>query len=756
MSDSNHDRRELRTLLASSPDPIFISTVEGRLVEVNRACRELFGIGEDALEELSAVDFYVDPDDRDRFRETLEAEGSVTRWEVELKSTSGRTFLGRIDAAVRLDDGGNPTGIMGFVRDATRENEARAALVEAEQRYRSLVGHNPYPVYGFDLEGHFVEANAAVERLLGYSLDQILGMPFLHIIAPDDRERAEEIFSRTLAGEPQTYELEVVHRDGRHLVIEGVSIPILGTAGVVGIHGVARNVTAQRRAQAELREQWASYRTLFDSVTEGIYIHAPDGRFVDVNEAAAAMFGYTRDEIIGETPAFISCTDRVDLDLAMEHVSRALAGEPRYFSWWGRRKDGECFPMEVSLSRGRYFGRDVVIAVTRDVTETRRMERQLRQAQKMEAVGRLAGGVAHDFNNVLTAIQGHCELAIEDVRPADPVRKDLEEIRANADRAARLTRQLLAFSRRQMLHPEVLDPAVVLAEVKAMLARLIGEHIELSFDIDDGLWPVEVDRAQLEQVVMNLALNARDAMPSGGRLEVTLDNHVLTPEAATARPYEIRPGRWVRLCVSDTGAGMDAETVRHIFEPFFTTKDQGDGTGLGLATVYGIVKQSGGFIEVDSVPGRGTSFELLLPAVGSEVSRPPDAGDERGGPRIELATATVLIVEDEAAVRSLGRRILERHGYRVLEAAHAQEALRMVEGETGTIDLLLTDLVMPGMSGRELIERLQHERPQLRALAMSGYSDDEVGRAPGQAKLPFLEKPFTPNALVAKVREILE
>ncbi len=387
-----------------------------------------------------------------------------------------------------------------------------------------------------------------------------------------------------------------------------------------------------------------------------------------------------------------------------------------------------------------------------DVTERHTLESQFRQAQKMEAVGRLAGGVAHDFNNVLTAINGYSDLLLEDLDHDDPKRQDVEEIRAAAQRAAALTRQLLAFSRKQVLQSRVLDLNTVVRTLDKMLQRLIGEDVKLEVSLAADLEAVRADPGQIEQVILNLAVNSRDAMPNGGRL--TIETASVDLDEAYARDHAgVSPGRYVMLAVSDTGVGMDAETQSHIFEPFYTTKEQGKGTGLGLSTVYGIVKQSGVYVWVSSKPGRGTTFNIYLPRVDEpvETQEPPPLSPSLFG------RETVLLAEDDASVRQVVSEVLMQKGYDVLRTPDGRTALEMARAQEGEIQLLITDMVMPGMTGRELADALKAERPGLRVLYMSGYTGDAVVRhGVLEEGMPYLQKPFTPGALAFKVREVLD
>jgi nitrogen-specific signal transduction histidine kinase/CheY-like chemotaxis protein len=392
------------------------------------------------------------------------------------------------------------------------------------------------------------------------------------------------------------------------------------------------------------------------------------------------------------------------------------------------------------------------IAIKAEVTERKRLEQQLRQAQKMEAVGRLAGGVAHDFNNMLTIISGYSGLLFDYPGMAEPLRGYVDEIRNASGRAAALTRQLLAFSRQQVLAPRVLDLNSVVSSIQKMLKRLIGEDIDLVTALGESLWPIMADPGQLEQVLLNLAVNARDAMPEGG--VVTIETSNVRMDAASAQAhFPLKPGPYVLLTFSDTGIGMDADTQARIFEPFFTTKEIGKGTGLGLAMVYGIVKQSGGYIWVSSDVGKGATFKIYLPRTEIEVDDPSSGF---GRPEALRGTETLLLAEDDDSVRELVRNVLRESGYKVLEAGRGEEALELSELFAGKIDLLVTDVVMPQMNGRELARQLLNQRPQLKVLYISGYADNAVFYPGGlDAGGAFLQKPFTPEALARKVREVL-
>jgi two-component system cell cycle sensor histidine kinase/response regulator CckA len=506
----------------------------------------------------------------------------------------------------------------------------------------------------------------------------------------------------------------------------------------------------RRRAEHQLRTKAAEYRLLFDANPAPMWVFdAETLRFLAVNDAALRQYGYSREEFLSLTLLEIRPEeDREDL----LRIRREEPTGPRQYSGLRhRKKDGTIIEVDVSADSLVFAGRPARIVLVQDVTQRTRLEEQLRQAQKMEAVGRLAGGIAHDFNNLLTVIGGHSELLLQELAAEDPRRADVLTVQEAGERAAELTRQLLAFSRKQVLEPQVLDLNSLLRDSERLLRRLLTENVELRIVLVPELGRVRADPVQLRQVVLNLVVNARDAMPDGGVLTLETQNADIDAEYM-ARHGLVSEGRYVLLAVSDTGIGMNAETKGRIFEPFFTTKERGRGTGLGLATVYGIVRQSGGFIWVYSEPGRGATFKVYLPAVDAEVTAESDrpVGESPRG------SETVVLVEDDKQVRELAQRVLERQGYRVLPAADATEALRLPQLDAGPIHLLVTDVIMPGMNGRELAERLGVRYPDLKVLYVSGYTDDVIVRHgmldPGTR---FLQKPFSPDALVRKVSDVL-
>jgi two-component system, cell cycle sensor histidine kinase and response regulator CckA len=519
---------------------------------------------------------------------------------------------------------------------------------------------------------------------------------------------------------------------------------------VLGLADHAALAIANARAQDEIRASEARYRTMFDNSPLPKWMYDVETlRFLEVNEAAIRSYGYSRDEFLAMTIKDIRPAEDIPLVLASVAGDRATN---KFGVWRHQKKDGSMILVEVTTHTFAVDGRACRLAIARDVTETTRLEEQLRQAQKMDAVGRLAGGVAHDFNNVLSVILSYAELMLGATKPGDPIRDDIVEIRKAGRRAADLTLQLLMFSRHQVIEPKVLDLNDLLANVEKMLQRLVGEDVELVSIRGPALGRVRANPASIEQVIMNLVVNARDAMPTGGNLLIETAN-VTLDEAYAAEHLGARPGPHVMLAVTDTGTGMDRTTQTRIFEPFFTTKEQGKGTGLGLSTVFGIVQQSGGSIWVYSEPGKGSTFKFYLPRVDAAL----DAVRADVAPATLRGRETILLVEDDEQVRVVARGILRKHGYNVIDASMAGEALLICEKHPGTIHLLVTDVVMPKMSGPELAKRLGATRPSMRVLCMSGYTDDSIVRhGVLDSGIEYLQKPITPETLTRKVREVLD
>jgi two-component system cell cycle sensor histidine kinase/response regulator CckA len=610
------------------------------------------------------------------------------------------------------------------------------------------------PLMVCDVTGRIAIANPAASRLLGWAVDELEGQNLHHVFG-----HGSAMFLLERAGGGGAFELEAADRGGEPIAVSVSTNSLYGPGRQkVGTVVVARDIRERQRAALEIERREQRFRALTENALDTITILDGKGVVTYESPSVGEVLGWEPSELVG-TNVF----DRVHPDGVGD--VRALFDD--LIQHAGRRVGSECL---LRHGNGHYIVfqfvatnllahpavRGVVLN-GRDVTEERYLAAELQQAQKMEAIGRLAGGVAHDFNNILTAIQGNVAIMAEQVGEDSPCAPELEEIRRGADRAGRLTDQLLSFSRRQVVQPEVLDLNEVVEEMRDMLERLIGEGIELVTELDRDPGPIRADRGQVEQVLMNLLVNARDAVGGSGRVEVTTVNDVVTSADARAAEFQLEPGSYVVLGVADDGHGMDEETRARIFEPFFTTKESGRGTGLGLSTVYGSVRQAGGFIGVRSRPGKGTRFLVYFPRLDrSALAEKREQPRARSGRPVEGSGEVILVVEDERPVRKLMARVLERRGYRVLQAENGEEALAIAGESDQTIDLMVADLVMPGLNGREVAERLAEAQPDVAVVFISGYTADEVvrqGIVAGQHE--FLPKPFTPDTLVEKVATVL-
>ena len=693
----------------------------------------------------------------------------VERGEVELIGTPSLDWVG-----VPLKTAGRTVGVIAVqtysagVRYGERERQilefvstqialvierkaAEQQLADSEAKYRLLFEANPEPMWVYDHDSYRILAvNQAAIISYGFTETEFLEMTVYDLHPSADHATLDRLLSQPRDGAVTRTAVHHRKKDGSTIDVEILADSI----EFAGRHArliLSRDVTERRRLERQLLENEQKYRMLFEANAEAMYVYDLETfRFLAVNQAASARYGYSREEFLAMTIFDLRPPEEAPkLQAYLQthpDVSETTSG------WIHRRKDGSLIEAEIVAHTIDFGGRRANLVLARDVTEQRRLEAQLRQAQKMEAVGRLAGGIAHDFNNLLTAILGSAQLALRELEPTHAVREDLEEIRRAGLRAADLTRQLLAYSRRQVVAPKVIDVNEAVRNLDSMLRRLIREDIALVLELTPQPIAVRSDSGQLEQVVLNLVVNARDAMLQAGRITIRTAAVVLDSRQPDNQP-PAPPGSYVHLAVSDTGAGLSDEARAHLFEPFFTTKELGKGTGLGLATVYGIVKQNGGFIYVDSSPGSGTTVRIYLPPASGplpapEVPTPPAAAG--------AGSETVLLVEDEAAVRQFARRALEASGYCVLPAADGAEALALAEQHPGPIHVLLTDVVMPGMGGPELARRLAKRRPTVRVLFSSGYTDDaSVLQGVREAGTAFLQKPFAPEDLILKLREVL-
>lgn len=712
---------------------------------------------------IAALEAFLHPEDRVAFTKVLErVRESSGPLELEVRSSpalgSIRSLLARVELN-RVE--GRADRMRGTLLDITEAKRTEAALYESEERLRLALSAAQQGLYDLDLETGVAVVTAEYASMLGYdpATFEETNARWIERLHPEDRPGVAAVFSDYVAGRIPEYRVEFRQRtaDGhwKWILSLGKIVERDAAGRPLRMLGTHTDITPLKEAEAD-RARLAS---AIEQAAEAVMITDAEGAIQYVNPAFSVITGYPYDEAIGRNPRILRSGEQ---DEALYRSLWATLAAGRIWSgrMVNRRKDGSHYVDESVISPVRDAAGRIVsfVAVKRDITsqlreldEKKKLQSLLFQSQKLESVGRLAGGVAHDFNNMLSVILGCAEMALANPA-AEPIRGDLEEILRAGQRSAELTRQLLAFARQQAIQPRVLDLNENLSGMLKLLVRLIGEEIELAFEPGPGLRKVRIDPSQVDQLLANLVVNARDAVGGPGRIRLATANVTLDSAQVEARP-ELAPGDYVAVTIEDDGSGMDEETLSHIFEPFFTTKEIGQGTGLGLATVYGIVSQNGGFIDARSAPGRGTIFTILLPAldITCEVATPP--GAEPAPPR---GSETVLLVEDEAAMLTMVRKMLEAAGYRVLAANTPVEAVRLSAEHPGTIDLLLTDVVMPGMSGQDLARRLAAKRPDLAILFMSGYTADRIVPQEDQEdRILLLEKPFSARSLAEMVREAI-
>jgi two-component system, cell cycle sensor histidine kinase and response regulator CckA len=740
----------LRAALDASLDAIIIIDQHGSILEFNRAAEDIFGFSRADVLGKQMAELLIPPSLREshyegfaRFLTTGEGPILGNRVEVTALRADGTEFP--VELCINKVALEGATLFIGYVRDLSAREEAEKAI----RQLAAIVEHSEDAIFSLSLDGIILTWNPGAESLYGYSASEIIGQRHLTLVPQEGHEELARVY-RTLSRGESVRQLETVRiRKDRTAVDVAVTLsPIRGPQGdVVGASVVARDISSRVRMQRALKLSEASYRRLFDSHPVPMWVYDPGTlRFLAVNRAAVETYGYSWDEFMKMTIEDIRPAGEMGaLDQAVEdpNTGRVDAG-----IWTHGKKDGSQIMVSIVSDDLEFEERPARVVLATDVTEKQRLEGQLRQSQKVEAIGSLAGGIAHDFNNILTGISGYCALLLDRLDDGE-LRNEVMEINRAADSAAQLTHQLLAFSRQQVLHPEIIELNEIVREGTTLLKRLIGENIELVWDLDPDAGTVFVDRGQLTQVVLNLAVNARDAMPHGGTLGVNTRSVTLEDDYAESHPG-VTPGPHVLLQMSDTGMGMEEAVRNRIFDPFFTTKKQG--TGLGLATVHGIVNQSGGHIWVYSEPGKGTTFKVYLPrraAVGEPAADRTEVVTTAG-------TEVVLVVEDSSLLRPLVERVLRKHGYTVLVTDSAEEALKVAASHVDSIDLLLTDVVLPGMNGRELAVTLQGNFPDMKVLYTSGYPADMVVRQGiEEGSVAFIEKPYAPSDLVNKVREAL-
>jgi two-component system cell cycle sensor histidine kinase/response regulator CckA len=748
-----------RELFENASDLIATVDLDSRLTSVNAAFVRALGYSREELIGRPLNDFV--PAEWHARLGTARAvkfdEGLVaTVYEHELLAKDGHRIWVEVASRV-IEESGRPVGVEAICRDVSDRRQSELDLRAAEVRYRTLVERLPLVTYTEPLNASSAAyISPQIARLVGYSAEEWEGSSdfFSRVLHPDDRERVlAEFDAMHRSGEPLDIEYRLIAQDGQVVWIHDGAVVVHDDNGKnLYAQGYMLDITERRRSEEALKESQELYRLVVESTADMISLSDLEGRIVYASPSHTDLLGRSQDDLIGTRLLDLAHVDDCEAitSAGRDTATAEALGAPIRL----RHKDGRYINVETTRTpildeKGRPR---LVLTSARDVTHRERadeLEEQLRQAQRLESVGRLAGGIAHDFNNLLTVISGYTEALLEKRQAA--AMPELDEIAAAAKRAAVLTRQLLAFSRRQVLQPRVTDLNEVVQGLMPMLTMLIGENIDLAAPLDPELAAVLADPSQIEQVLVNLVVNARDAMPQGGRLTIETGNVYLDRDYVNDHP-DAQIGRHAMLAVSDTGIGMNQETIGQMFEPFFTTKPVGAGTGLGLSTVYGIVKQSGGNIWVYSEPGRGSSFKVYLPASETlSVSNTQKRIDDVA----PTGTETILIVEDEQALRVLTARMLTHSGYSVLAAESPEAALSIIEDGERQIDLLLTDLVMPEMDGHELADQITQKRPDVRVVFMSGYADEAITRS-GIELAPFLEKPFSAADLARIVRETLD
>jgi len=759
-------QRSLEAVVETVPSLIVLTDAEGRILMFNRACEELTGYKREEVIGKKIPELFLPPEwipvVQKRFADPYAPEVRAPHENPWLtKSGEERLIEWRCTALPSPKDG-RPC-VLGTGVDITERKQADEALRKSEAMFQELFDNAPVGYHECDVEGRITSVNRTELEILGYRLEEMIGQPVWNFIA--EGEQSRQAVLAKLAGESppgRQFERTYIRKDGTTFPVLIEDRLLRDAEGrIMGVRSTIQDITERKRAEEALRGSEEKYRNILENVEEGYFEVDIAGNFTFFNDSLSRLLGYSRDEMMGMNNR--QYTDKENAQRLYQAFNRVYrTGEPtKGFDWEIIRKDGTKRYIEASVSliknsSGQPIG---FRGIVRDITERKRaeqemsaLEEQLRQSQKIEAIGQLAGGIAHDFNNILTVIKGYSQLSLLGLKEGDPLRGSLDEIRRASDRASDLTRQILAFSRRLIMEMRVLDLNTVLSNLEKMLRRIIGEDIELMMHLAKDLGRVKTDPGQIEQVIMNLTVNARDAMKEGGKLTIETAN-VELDETYARKHVAVTPGRYVMLAVSDTGIGMTLEVRGHVFEPFFTTKEKGKGTGLGLSTVYGIVKQSEGYIWVYSELGRGSTFKIYLP----RIDEPMDELKEKVMEEFPRGNETILVVEDDEEVRRLSVRILKERGYKVLEAAQGLDAFVTCDEHEGPIHLLLTDVVMPKMNGRELAEHIAEIRPGIKVLYMSGYTDNTIARHGILEKdMNYIQKPFSVEKLARKVREVLD
>jgi two-component system, cell cycle sensor histidine kinase and response regulator CckA len=761
-SELREANRRLRHLVTANPAVIFALKFEEGGVDLSWISdnnREFTGHDPEEVTSRAWWLDHVHPDDRER---VIAAEapfsGDRQTTEYRFRRKDGTYFWIRDEKTLIRDAAGQPLEMVGSLVNITDLKRTQEELLNQKTELRVIFDFIPAMIMVKDTKNGILRVNKRIAESLGKSIEEIEGRPIIEVYPTN----AEKYYAE---------DLEVIHskapklgivesfrgKDGKDVWVRTNKVPYMNQEGeVIGVVVLAEDISEQRRAEEALRLLSSAVEQSKESILiTDAQLDQPGPNIVFVNPAFTHMTGYTSEDVLGKTPRVLQ-GPRTDRDVLRRLRENLVRGEGFEGETVNYRKDGTEFHLDWQIAPIRDAGKTTThfVAIQRDVTLRKEMEARSFQSQKLETVGKLAGGIAHEFNSIMTAIIGQSTLLLDDLPPGSPLRHNAAEIRKAADRAATLTRQLLAYGRKQILQPEILDLNSVVSGMENVLRHLAGRIVNLRIIPSDSLQSVKVDAGQIEQVIMNVVMNAIDAMPNGGKLTLETANATLDQEYASHFP-ELKAGEYAMLAITDTGSGMNQEVQARMFDPFFSTKGAGRGTGLGLATSYGILKQSGGHINVYSEPGRGATFKIYLPQVGPSPSRAADPVESTAMPG---GRETIMLVEDDPALREMAGGLLERLGYTVWAAANGIEALSLTHLKgRGHIDLLFTDVVMPHMSGKELADRIRSLSSETIVLFTSAYTENAiVHQGVLDEGVELLQKPFTPLALARKVREMLD
>jgi len=752
-----------RNLINNSNDIISTADESANWTFLSPSVKSILGYDPEEMVGKSAFDFMFPediPPTREAYETVVEESGKFWEYENRWISKDGRIITLAWNVVALQDKQGNSIGTQGVGRDITEHKQAEEELRESGKRLLKAQRVAGMGFLDWNLKTNEVFLSDEVYSLYGLDPDKALNRTELitKIVHPDNLVYVQNNFDLAVhEGKRYSVEHRTVRPDGKVLWVHAkIQLTCDADGKPETLLGTIVDITGRKRAEEALRESAMKFRTFANFTYDWESWIGPDGKYIYISPSCERTTGYSPDEFIKDPALLENITHPEDRKLVSQHIhdyserEKVMEIDFRIITRKGDTRWISHVCQPVHDNYGNWLGRRWC---NRDITLQREIETQLQHTQKMEAVGTFAGGMAHEFNNLMTAVIGYSSFLLTDLGQDDPIRKDVEEIKKAGNRASSLVKQLLAFSRKQVLKPVMLDLNSLLTDKEEMLLHLFGEDVELKMVLEQDLGQVKADQSQVEQVILNLAVNAKDAMPEGGKLIIETANAELDEFYVSPHSDELKPRPYVMLAMSDTGMGMDKKTQSQIFEPFFTTKDVGEGTGLGLSVVYGVVKQSGGDIRVYSEPEKGTIFKIYLPRMDEGVVSVQEADLQMEGLG---GSETVLLVDDNALVRKVSRRVLEQYGYKVLEAEDAHKALMVSEQHQGLIELMVTDVVMPEMSGLELAERLQPLRPEVKVLYMSGYTDKAIDHRILEQGVNFVAKPFSPEGLARKVREVIE